>query len=1012
MSGGGSPSTPSTTTQVSDIPEWERGYVTDLLGRATAISNQPYQQFQGPQVAGFTDNQNQAFSNITGAGATNAANQAAALGQVQAGANTANNIYNAGAGNINASTGYNPLMAVSPYLGSASQYNSASAAHPWLNQAANYQSAAAQAGTPQSIQSYMSPYTNSVVQGIQNQANQNWNQNIMPGVNDKFVGSGQYGSGRNAQVLGQAAGNFQTGLSANVANALESGYNTAGTQAANQAQLLSGLGSQALTGAGTASGAQTSQISNLINQANTAGTAANQQAANLQGAGTALGNLTATQGTQQLAAGTTLGNLGAQQASTDLTQNQALQAVGQQQQQLNQTNLNTAMQNWQNQVNYPAQQTEYLNQIIRGLPAPTSTTSSTQTTPAYSTSPLSAIGGAGIGALSLAGANGNPLGTVTGAKEGGLIKGYAAGGVVSIDDEMSPLDYFGGDDPDDYDTGDNGPISAASFQSVDVPDSPQIVSDESTPLDSLAIAQNNYQQEEPTPISPQKLDTPASQHNSTAPDGMQYNGLTQADVQQQRLLALAAGMLQPSLGGSTAAAFGQGLNNLGEVERDQNRLMMEQAARNERMGIEHQNADERKRLSDWRMSQGVGAYDTIASKLMKDNPNLTYSQALTIARNRSETIPLANSKKSSLPTNLSSLSLSPVNAGTIPLAQLMKNDGTGGNDYFNEIEKPSSSNAPITIPLGDESEDMKPGNSYSYLTSTDGTLSGTQNAIIPSKLSGQTFIDAVAEKDPDRARLIQGVGDNQINLTNILSRMKPEEKTSFTSDVIKYRPDFSQNGFSAMKAFTQGKQGDVIRSANTAQNHLAILNPIVDALNNGDVQTFNKLGNAASQQFGGVPISDLNTVKGLIGGEIAKVAIGTKSGESEREDIVNQINAAKSPEQLKSSIKRFQELMAGQVDSLKTQFKGSTRLGDKDFYSLLTPASLQAYKVHNPQSGDTDAAAPFSAKNPLNARINQKNSTSSPKVATTTELAETARKYGKSIDQVRKDAINAGYTIQ
>ncbi len=356
MSGGGGNSggggttvvQPSTTTTVQDIPAWEQGYVQNLLGQAQTIAGQPYQQFPGQQIAGFTPDQMQAFQNVEGSGAPNLAAQGNAANAAGAGANTANNIYGAGSPLLNAST-----MAASP-LG---------------------------------IQQYMSPYMGNVVQGMENEANQNWNQNIMPGINNEFTHNGMSGSGRNAQVLGQAAGNFQTGLSANIANTLNQGYTTAGNQAATEAGILGQ-------------------------------------------AGASLGNLAATQSGAQQSAGTTLGNLGAQAATTNLNQNQALQGVGQQQQQLEQTNLNTAQQNWQNQVNWPATQTEYLNQIIRGLPAPSASTSASQS-PAYSVSPLTGVGGSLAGVAGLLG---------NGHKEGGLIKGYAEGGSVDDPSDSAPND--------------------------------------------------------------------------------------------------------------------------------------------------------------------------------------------------------------------------------------------------------------------------------------------------------------------------------------------------------------------------------------------------------------------------------------------------------------------------------------------------------------------------------------------------------------------------------------------
>ena len=547
MSGGGSsaPAVPSTTTQVQDIPAWEQGYVTNLLGQAQTVAAQPYQQFQGPQVAGFTQDQQNAFSSIENMPSQYQPTTQAGVNAATQGANTVNNIYGNGAGDINAATTYNPLQAISPYLGAASQYNSAAASQPWLNQAAGYQGAAAMAATPQGIQSYMSPYTNDVVNGIQNEANLNWNQNIMPGVNDKFVGSGQYGSGRNAQVLGQAAGNFQTGLSSNVANALESGYTTAGNQAANEAGILSGLGSQSLTGAGVAGNAQTSQINNLLGQASAAGQATTQQATNLQNAGMNLGNLTSTQGQQQLNAGTTLGALGNLQQTQGDTQAQNLQAVGQQQQQLNQSNINTAMQNFQNQVNWPAQQTEYLNQIIRGLPAPTASTSASQT-PAYSVSPLAGLGGATAGALS----------TLVGKKKGGLIKTYSEGGVVEDDTDpsASPLDAITfNDNSDASDTSNVGtalssPLDSLQTQTdlLEVPDSLQMTDTSDT-----------------APANP--LDT-KSPDDSSMPTPPETATFSKSDMQRNQLLALARGLLTPTAPGvGFAGAFGQGLGNVQDV---------------------------------------------------------------------------------------------------------------------------------------------------------------------------------------------------------------------------------------------------------------------------------------------------------------------------------------------------------------------------------------------------------------------------------------------------------------
>lgn len=391
----------NTTTYIQDVPQWEQQYLSNLLGQAQTVAGQPYQQFPGVQNAEFTPDQLAAFGNVenlTNPSSPWAANQNQASTAAQAGAQTASGIQGAGSPLIQASTAYNPLAAASPFMG-----------------------AAANANTPGGISSFMSPYTQDVVGGLVNTANQNWNNNIMPGVNDAFVGSGQFASGRNAKVLGDAANTFQTNLNSQVANTLESGYGQASTNAANQANTLGNL-------------------------ANTAASATGAQAQNLQSAGTNLGNLAATQSGAEGASAQNLANVGQTGLNTGITAAAALQGVGQQQQQLGQANINTAMQNFQNQTMWPQEQTGFLSSIIRGLPAMGGSGTQASQTPTTnnmvgSVSPLSTLAGTIFGAGGVGGASGAAS---IGRKKGGLIREMATGGAVTppptpdeIDAEMA-----------------------------------------------------------------------------------------------------------------------------------------------------------------------------------------------------------------------------------------------------------------------------------------------------------------------------------------------------------------------------------------------------------------------------------------------------------------------------------------------------------------------------------------------------------------------------------------------
>lgn len=527
--GGSAPSnttSQNTTTYIQDVPQWEQQYLSSLLGQAQTVAAQPYQQFPGQQVAGFTPEQTQAFSNVSNLvnnGPWSGLN-AAANDQAMAGANTANTISSSGSPYLQAAANYNPLAAASPFIG-----------------------AAASSATPQGISQYLSPYTNDVVHGLVNTANQNWNQNIMPGVNDAFVGHGQFASGRNAEVLGQAANNFQTNLNTSVSDALQSGYNMAGQQAATQAGILGNL-------------------------ANTAGSTAQAQASNLANVGTGLGNLAATQSGAQGAAAANLSNTGQASLNTGITAAAALQGVGQQQQNLAQQNLDVAKQDFQTQAMWPQTQTSFLSDIIRGLPAMGgSGTSATQTPTTNnmigSVSPLSSLAGSLVGA----GAAG------VGAKRGGLIHGYASGGEVDgvgipenidIQSLLEGLRNIGqSSDNSSSEMSPSAPTASASHpdDGIEIPFPPPSTSippvGDEAPI-SAALndwSGNDVANHDEAPISA-ALTEKASTSN---PSSLPTTSSSPSQLRNYQLLAMAKGFLTPAHSGSEA--LGNAIGNYAEV---------------------------------------------------------------------------------------------------------------------------------------------------------------------------------------------------------------------------------------------------------------------------------------------------------------------------------------------------------------------------------------------------------------------------------------------------------------
>ena len=64
--GGGGDSTPEKQTTVVDIPDWAKPYAKESLGKASALTNTPYQAYGGERIAQFTPMQKQAFGRAEG----------------------------------------------------------------------------------------------------------------------------------------------------------------------------------------------------------------------------------------------------------------------------------------------------------------------------------------------------------------------------------------------------------------------------------------------------------------------------------------------------------------------------------------------------------------------------------------------------------------------------------------------------------------------------------------------------------------------------------------------------------------------------------------------------------------------------------------------------------------------------------------------------------------------------------------------------------------------------------
>ena len=354
---------PSVTTYgstVQNLPQWMSDYTQGLLGRANAIAAEPYQPYTGPRIAGFTPDINQAFQMTRNN-----------LGSAQ-------NILNQGTNSLAQAYGVNPLATAQPYMNTASGALSSGlrAGESSANDAMGYMRSAGNATYPGAASAYMNPYMDNVINRSAQLATRNFQENLLPGIQDMFTANGMYGSTPMAEKVMRGARdvteNIQSQSNAALADAYKSGADQFNS---DQSRMLQ---------AGSSLGALGQNYSNQqINAAS--------QFGNL---GQLAGTLDQQRGQMQLDLAGKFGTLAEQLNRLNVSDAAGLEAIGNREQALNQSNLDTAYQDFQNQTNYPRSTVDWMSSVIRGLQSPLTTTTTT-TAPATSTSrsPLEQLGG-------------------------------------------------------------------------------------------------------------------------------------------------------------------------------------------------------------------------------------------------------------------------------------------------------------------------------------------------------------------------------------------------------------------------------------------------------------------------------------------------------------------------------------------------------------------------------------------------------------------------------------------
>ena len=165
--------------------------------------------------------------------------------------------------------------------------------------------------------------------------------------------------------------------------------------------------------------------------------------------------------------------------------------------------------------------------------------------------------------------------------------------------------------------------------------------------------------------------------------------------------------------------------------------------------------------------------------------------------------------------------------------------------------------------------------------------------------------------------------------------LKTAQGQELMKQVYAENPNYDQTQYQtkqkARNAFATGKQGDVVRSLSVATDHLDQLRSAAEAMQNGDIQGVNAVVNWFKTQGGHPEITNFDSMKEIVGDEVAKAVIGSGAGaQGDREGIKAGFAAKGAPAQIFGTIDKYKGLMGGQLNGLRRQYTKSTGLTDFD----------------------------------------------------------------------------------
>lgn len=132
----------------------------------------------------------------------------------------------------------------------------------------------------------------------------------------------------------------------------------------------------------------------------------------------------------------------------------------------------------------------------------------------------------------------------------------------------------------------------------------------------------------------------------------------------------------------------------------------------------------------------------------------------------------------------------------------------------------------------------------------------------------------------------------------------------------------------ARRTFASGPEARNVTAINTVIGHLATLDEAATALQNGDIQTLNKIQNRIATELGDDRVQNFNTAKQAVAEEVMRVFRGgVGASVTEAQEWAKRITDAGSPQQLRGVIRTLGDLLDSRVEAIGRQYERTVNEG-------------------------------------------------------------------------------------